>query len=132
MRTFSLGAGADVVKVTTAGNSYADVDTIANFKAGGADVIVLGSNTKAATAVNDITSSVGNSNYSNVEAVLTSLGTASAFTAGLGNVDYFVWNGDTYIVAATANNSFATNTDYLVKLTGTGYNLAKEDIFANA
>ena len=131
MRTFSLGAGADVVKVTTAGNSYADVDTIANFKAGGADVIVLGGSNTKATAVKDITSKVDNSN-SNVEDVLTALGTASAFTAGLGNVDYFVWNGDTYIVAATANNSFATNTDYLVKLTGTGYNLAKEDIFANA
>lgn len=130
----TLGAGNsdDKVVVKVAGTSYADVATIANFKAGGTDVIALGTtNTKAATSITNITSEVNKGSYSKVEDVLSALGTASAFTAGLANVDYFVWNGDTYIVDATASNSFSTSTDYLVKLTGTGYNLAEADILAN-
>lgn len=104
-----LGAGADTVNT---GSTYATTDTITNFTK--ADTLVLTASTVGAAA--DLVK-YDASNSLSLEAALV----AADASAATGKAAYFVFGGDTYVVAnidAAASVTATGSTDQVVKLAG--------------
>jgi hypothetical protein len=108
--TLTLGAGSDTVDATStvAGSDFATAPvftTITDFQA--ADKIILGASTAATATKTFVTGATS---------LVDALGLALS-NVGAGVAAYFVYGGDTYVVAEDSSNALSSG-DIIVKLTG--------------
>ena len=117
------GAGSDIFAIkNTAGNvnvfGKANMATITDFNAGGTlDKISLVTKGSAATSISTTV-------VSEADTFDAALDKAAAGNVGIdGILTKFEWHGDTYVVYDRTADSAFTETDVVVKLTGTGIDL---------
>ncbi len=126
--------GTAAAPITVIGSIKADTLQVKNYDivtgGGGNDTFVVGASTTIAAASTVTDDHAGNIlqfqglratafNNAPVAAATLQAGIDAAAAAGAGQVSYFVFGGDTYVVAdASAANTFQAGTDFVVKLTG--------------
>jgi S-layer protein len=109
LTTLKGGAGADTFVVSTASANVNIYTTIADAQAG--DKIVLAS--QGVETFNATKLTLGDT------AVFQDYANLAANSSTLGTINWFQWNGNTYIVEDMSSNTFFTEgTDIIVKLVG--------------
>lgn len=126
VNSVSLGSGADTVRA--AGSTYAAIDTVANFKAAGADELKTG---VAATSLTTLT--IASASAAGLGAAIEAAATAAgqSLTASGQAYTITVTGGDaagTYVFQNIGGSGSAVDsTDFIVKLTGTTGSIALSD-----
>jgi S-layer protein len=114
LNTVTTGGGADTVIISAAGANGNIYTTITDFTTKG-ETLTLPDAT-ALTLGTNLTGTLGTT------AVFQDYLNAAVKTAAAHQIDWFQWNGDTYVVDAVDGGtatSFTNGTDVVVKLTGT-------------